>query len=298
MASFASEVKNELARLYYKEHCCAHAELVALIRLSGAVFMDKNKLFGLKFTAKNAAVARKTLTLIREENSKIPVKVSMSKSTKLSKKSSYNIVVLPSEESQKLISSLEFIAETVKKSCCKSAYLRGAFLATGTVNKPESEYHLEFSTVSDTFAKFLLELMRKLDFPAKITDRKDEYIVYLKTSDAILDFLYMTGAEFAAEKFEAARNLKEVRSQVNRIVNCETANLDKTVAAAVKQSEYIKALKKADVLDTLKKELQDTARVRLQNPEASLKELAELLFVSKSALAHRMKKLKMLAEKL
>ena len=308
MASFASEVKNELSRTFYEKKCCGRAELAALLRLSGRVFAGAAGDFGFKFTSNNAAVARKTLTLIREENHKIPVKVSMEKSQKLRKRASYNIVISPSKESAALLESLNFIGSegfsierenrSLKKACCQRAYLRGAFLATGSVNKPEAEYHLELSTVSKTFAKFLLELMKKLDFPAKMTDRKEEYIVYLKSSEAILDFLGMMQADFAAEQFEAARNLKEVRSQVNRIVNCETANLSKTVAASLRQKSYIETLKSNNILSKLKEELQETAKARLENPEASLSELASVLCVSKSALSHRMKKLKILAEKL
>lgn len=308
MASFASEVKNELSRIFYEKKCCERAELAALLRLSGRVFAGDFGYFGIKFTSNNAAVARKTLTLIREENHKIPAKVSMEKSAKLKKRASYNIVISPSKESSAFLETLNFIGNegfsierenrSLKKACCQRAYLRGAFLATGTVNKPEAEYHLELSTVSRSFAKFLFELMKKLDFPAKMTDRKDEYIVYLKSGDAILDFLGMMQADLSAERFEAARNLKEVRSQVNRIVNCETANLSKTVVASLRQKNYIEMLKSANILSKLKDELQETAEARLENPEASLSELAVLLHISKSALSHRMKKLKILAEKL
>lgn len=308
MASFASEVKNELSRTFYEKKCCQMAELAALMRLSGRVFAGVTGDFGFKFTSNNAAVARKTLTLIREENHKIPAKVSMEKSQKLRKRASYNIVIMPSKESAAFLESLNFVGSdgfsierenrSLKKACCQRAYLRGAFLAAGSVNKPEAEYHLELSTVSQTFAKFLLELMKKLDFPAKMTDRKEEYIVYLKTSEAILDFLGMMQADFAAERFEAARNLKEVRSQVNRIVNCETANLSKTVAASLRQKSYIETLEAGNILCNLKEELQETAKARLDNPEASLSELAAMLCVSKSALSHRMKKLQILAEKL
>ena len=306
MASFASEVKNELSRIFYEKECCKKAELTALLRLSGSLFTDEAGVFGIKFTSNNAAVARKTLSLVREVNPNIPAKVSKEKSLKLRKRPGYNIIISPSHESQKLLNSLGFVTlegfsierenHSLRKICCQKAYLRGAFLATGSVNKPEAEYHLELSTISQTFAKFLLDIMKKLDFPAKMTDRKEEYVVYLKEGEAILDFLGMMQADFAAEQFEAARNLKEVRSQVNRIVNCETANLSKTVAASLKQVESINKLKKLNILDTLKIELQETAKARLDNPELSLSELAELLSVSKSALTHRMKKLNELAK--
>lgn len=306
MASFASEVKNELSRVFYEKKCCLRAELTALLRLSGRLFQDEAGLFGLKFTSNNAAVARKTLSLIRDMNPNVPTKVFKEKSLKLNKRSGYNVIMASSKEAQDLLSSLGFVSvegfsierenRSLKKICCQKAYLRGAFLATGSVNKPEAQYHLELSTVSRSLAKFLLEIMKKLDFPAKMTDRKDEYIVYLKEGEAILDFLGMMQADTAAEKFEAARNLKEVRSQVNRIVNCETANLAKTIAASLKQIESIKILAKSNILETLKIELQETAKTRLDNPEASLSELAELLRVSKSALTHRMKKINDLAK--
>lgn len=306
MASFASEVKNELSRLFYEKECCKKAELTALLRLSGRLFRNEAGFFGLKFTSNNAAVARKTLSLVREINPDIPAKVFKEKSLKLRKRPGYNIIVPPSNESQSLLNELGFVTlegfsierenRSLRKICCQKAYLRGAFLATGSVNKPEAEYHLELSTISQTFAKFLLDIMKKLDFPAKMTDRKEEYVVYLKEGEAILDFLGMMQADSAAEKFEAARNLKEVRSQVNRIVNCETANLAKTVEASVKQIESINILKKSRVFDTLKAELQETAKTRLENPDLSLSELSGILRISKSALAHRMKKINDLAK--
>ena len=173
MASFASEVKSELSRKFYEKKCCQRAELTALLRLSGAVFMDKDKRFGIKFAAKNAAVTRKTLIAVKAENPLIKTRVYKSKSKKLKKYTSYNLTILPTEEGEKLLASLGFGLgfsvdgenRSLKKSCCKSAYLRGAFLAIGSVNKPESEYHLEFKTVSESFAKFLLELLKKLNFP-------------------------------------------------------------------------------------------------------------------------------------
>ena len=137
-----------------------------------------------------------------------------------------------------------------------------------------------------------------MDFPVGFIDRKDDYVVYLKEGDAVMDFLAMIQADEAVEAFEVARNVKEVREQVNRLVNCETANLQKTVDAAGRQLEAIRRLQAADMIPRLPKKLRQTAERRLAHPDASLAELADMLGVSKSGMNHRMRKLRELAEEL
>ncbi|MBO6177756.1 MAG: DNA-binding protein WhiA [Selenomonadaceae bacterium] len=306
MSSFASDVKNEISHKIYEKKCCRRAELVALLRLGGRVYMEESKGFGLIFSSNNGAVARKTLALIRSENPKAPVKIALTKSKKLKKRSSFIVKIPPSEETTGFLQNIGFALEdgfimekenqAVKKACCQSAYIRGAFLAAGSLNRPEAEYHLEFSLVSRAFAKFLQELMKKRGFYPKLTDRKEEYVVYLKEGDAVADFLWMIEANASAEKFESARNIKEIRGQVNRIVNCETANLQRSVDAAGRQIDAIRALKKSGAFENLKKDLQETAAKRLENPEATAAELADMLFISKPAFMHRMKKILILSE--
>lgn len=308
MPSFATEVKNELARLTYDSSCCRTAELAALLRMGSTLTFGLHRTFGLNFTTENAAVARKALQLLKSEGGGIQTEIAVSRSRRLKKNNSYTVRVQPAPEVAGLLEHLGFLHDEslnmdtdiaiLKKNCCRIAYLRGAFLGGGSVNKPEAAYHLEMVTGSFGLSQLIFQLLKRMDFPVGLTDRKESYIVYLKEGDAVVDFLAMIEAEEAVEAFEVARNVKEVREQVNRLVNCETANLQKAVDAAGRQLMEIEALQEAGQLEKLPKKLREAARARLQNPEASLAELAELLGVSKSGINHRMRKLKALAEEI
>ena len=190
---------------------------------------------------------------------------------------------------------MNYARRILKKQCCRIAYLRGAFQGGGSVNRPEASYHLELVTVSFELGRLLHDLLKRMGFPAGFVDRKDAYIVYLKEGDAVVDFLGMLEAEKAVESFEVARNVKEVREQVNRLVNCETANLQKAVDAAGRQLADIRTLEAQGRLAGLPPKVKAAAQARLDNPDASLAELAEILGISKSGLNHRMRKLRELA---
>ena len=304
MPSFATEVKNELARLNYEASCCRTAELAALLRMGSALTFGLRRTFGLNFTTENAAVARKALQLLKAEGGGIKTEITVSRSKRLKKNNSYTVQVPPAPAVAALLEHLGFLQDEslnmetdsaiLKKNCCRVAYLRGAFLGGGSVNRPEASYHLELVTGNFSFAQMLYQILRRMDFPVGITDRKDSYIVYLKEGDAVIDFLAMLEAEQAVEAFEVARNVKEVREQVNRLVNCETANLQKAVDAAGRQVAEIKILAAAG-LEKLPPKLRAAAEARLENPEASLAELAEMLGITKSGMSHRMRKLGELA---
>ncbi|MBO6292114.1 MAG: DNA-binding protein WhiA [Selenomonas sp.] len=306
MPSFATEVKNELARLTYEDSCCRTAELAALLRMGSALTFGLHRTFGLNFTTENAAVARKVLQLLKAEGGGIKTEITVSRSKRLKKNNSYTVLVPPAPAVAQLLEHLGFLHDEslnmdtdiaiLKKNCCRIAYLRGAFLGGGSVNKPEAAYHLELVTGSFALSQLLYQLLRRMDFPVGITDRKDSYIVYLKEGDAVIDFLAMLEAGDAVEAFEVARNVKEVREQVNRLVNCETANLQKAVDAAGRQLAEIQELQARGLLEELPKKLREAAEARLANPEASLAELADILGISKSGASHRMRKLKDLAE--
>jgi DNA-binding protein WhiA len=163
------------------------------------------------------------------------------------------------------------------------------------VNRPEAAYHLELVSGNFELGNLLYDLLRRMGFPAGFVDRKDSYIVYLKEGDAVIDFLGMMEADEAVESFEVARNVKEVREQVNRLVNCETANLQKAVDAAGRQLDIIRSLEAAGQFRNLPPKVRAAAKARLDNPDATLQELAEMLGISKSGMNHRMRKLKELA---
>ena len=305
MPSFATEVKNELARLYYEDECCRGAELAALLRMGATLTIGAGHTFGLNFTSKNAAVARKVLQLLKSEGENLRTEITVRRSRQLNKNNSYTVRAVPSQKVNELFTRIGFLHEDslnmendrgiLKKQCCRIAYLRGAFQGGGSVNRPEAAYHLELVSGSYELGNLLYDLLRRMGFPAGFVDRKDAYVVYIKEGDSVIDFLGMVEADEAVESFEVARNVKEVREQVNRIVNCETANLQKAVDAAGRQLAIIRELEKSGRLAKLPQKVRAAAKVRLEHPDATLQELAEMLGISKSGMNHRMRKLKEMA---
>ncbi|WP_425058441.1 putative cell division protein WhiA [Sporomusa carbonis] len=307
--SFSTEVKNELARVTGEHDCCYAAELAALIRMGGAMSIGGNSNLGINFSSENAAVARKVLSLIKR-HSDIKTEVVVTRGRRLKKNNTYHVRVIPSPGVNQLLASLGIMrgdslnvqsdSGILRKACCRRAYLRGAFLGGGSVNRPEGSYHLELVTGNAELAKSLVKIMRSLSLPGRQTERKDDYIVYLKDGNAITAFLQIIGAHNALLTFENVRVVKDMRNQVNRLVNCETANLQKTVNAAVRQVESIRLIERTIGLDKLPPPLREVAEARLAYPEATLSELVEALEgrVGKSGINHRLRKLGELAQEL
>lgn len=307
MSSFATEVKNELARLSYSKACCRRAELAGLLRMGAVLTLGAKRALGLSFLTDNAAVARKVLVLLKEIE-QVKTEVTVSRSRRLKKNNSYRIQVIPSPVVSELLDELGMMPLTaptpgkmgplLRRNCCRWAYLRGAFMAGGSVNRPEAGYHLELVMGNYQFAELVAALFKRIEIDARLTDRKETYVVYIKECDMIMDFLQGIEADKAVEAFEVTRNVKEVRNQVNRLVNCETANLQKTVDASAHQVANIKALQRSGQLEKLPARLRQTALLRLENPDATLKELAEELKISRSAAGHRFTRLNELAEEI
>ena len=303
--SFSNEVKNELARLEGQNLCCDKAELYGLLKMSGALTLHK-KGMGINFTTENAALARRVLQLLKT-NFQLRMEVLTTRSRRLKKNNRYQLRVMPSAEVSQALRELCLLqasqterAELLQRNCCKRAFLRGTFLGGGSVSRPAGDYHLEIVTEEHSFAELIRENMAFFALAAKITDRKNEYIVYLKEGNAITAFLSIIGAHNALLKFENVRIIKEMRNNVNRIVNCETANLNKTVQAAVEQVETIKFIENVYGLNNLSPPLRETAELRLLYPEASLAEIANMSDgkIGKSGINHRIKKIKQLAKDL
>lgn len=186
----------------------------------------------------------------------------------------------------------------LEESCCRAAFLRGAFLAGGSVTDPRKGYHLELATSHYHVGREAPALLREAGFEPKETQRKGNHVVYFKHSDHIEDFLTFLGAPVSAMGVMAAKIERDLRGSVNRQVNCDSANLDKTVAAAREQTAAIARLRESGRLDALPDKLKEAARLRLENPELNLSQLAALCGppVSKSAFNHRMRKLMELAQ--
>ena len=188
----------------------------------------------------------------------------------------------------------------LKNSCCRRAFLRGAFLCVGSMSNPSKSYHLEFVCEHEAWALQIQQEIASFQIEAKIIKRKKYYVVYLKEGTSIVDLLNVMGAHRALMQMENLRVEKEVRNSVNRQVNCEAANITKTVNAANKQIEDIEYLKKHYGLLNLPEGLRQMAEVRLEHPDSSLLELGEYLNppVGKSGVNHRLRKLGELAERL
>lgn len=286
MASFSAEVKNELARLPLAGSCCVDAELCALVHLGCAPRSDLAARPA--FATKNAAVARRVITLMKSSGID-DTEVATRRYPRLTKNNRYFVWT------SSLPSYLSVEPVIPKSFCCRSAFLRGAFLAAGSISRPAAPCHLEFAPTNTALAEVLFSILRKFDLPAGRTTRKGEPVVYMKEGDAIMELLSLMKADRAAEAFEVARNVKDVRNQVNRIVNCETANMNKTVEASARAADSIRTLAERGRLRSLPAALQDAARVRLAHPEASIAEIASLLGVGRSCANHRLRKIIQLA---
>lgn len=309
MVSYASDVKKELTSLpVHPEH--AKAELAAFLRMNGVLSLHDRQ-FSLDITTENPAIARRIFSLIKTAYGIEPLLI-VSKKMKLKK--NYQYLVRLQRQVHEILSDLEIfdsknglitgIPEKIMTSEQRAmSYLRGAFLAAGSVNNPEtSRYHLEIYSLYENHNQDLLDLMNNFFYlNAKATKRRSGYIVYLKEAEKIGDFLHIVGAVNAMLAFEDLRIMRDMRNSVNRLVNCDTANLKKTANAAAKQVEDIQLIEEKVGLENLPEKLAILARFRLTHPELSLKEVAAQVPdgpISKSGVNHRFQKIREMAQQL
>lgn len=306
--SFAAQTKKELTMIE-SESCCEKAELSALMRMNGSVQLSSNRKVILDISTENAAIARRIYTLVKTYF-QVHTELLVRKKMRLKKNNVY-IVRIPTRV-QEILSDLHIVSEgflftdgiatqIVENNCCKRAYLRGAFMAGGSVNNPEgSSYHLEISSMYEEHCRALVDLANEFQLNARFIERKKGFVLYIKEGEKIIEFLNIIGAHQALFKFEDVRIMRDMRNSVNRIVNCETANLNKTIGAAVRQIENIRYLDRHLGLDKLPDKLREVAEVRLAHPDINLKEVGELLGgkVSKSGVNHRLRKIDELAERM
>lgn len=190
------------------------------------------------------------------------------------------------------------IAEEITNEEEARAVVRGAFLGSGSISNPRSVYHLEIVFKVLENAKYINNILEKYNIDAKILERDKSYMLYIKDGENISKFLAFIGANKSVLDFEETRVMKDMRNQVNRIVNCETYNLNKVVASSVKQIDDIKLIKKHNKFDALTDKERELAKLRLDNPNATLKELGEMLEISKSGVGHRFEHIAQIAEEL
>ena len=309
--SFSTLVKSELCRAEIESECCLLSELAAVVRISGTVSLIKEKDFNIRIVTENAAFVRRVFSIIKKLFN-INAEVTIRKSKKLKKHTLFILVITSSMGAKHILRriGIDFNGETKsldfsmnakhmqKKTCCKRSYLRGAFLSGGSISDPEKTYHLEIINHHKKLALETCSLMNSFKLKGKIIKRKSTFVTYLKEGENIVDFLNVVGAHTALMELENIRILKEMRNNVNRIVNCETANLDKTVNASYRQVENIKYIRDFIGFDNLPRTLRDIAELRLEYDDASLIELGEKLepVLGKSGVNHRLRKLDELAE--
>ncbi len=309
--SFSLEVKEELSTQWNRARHCQIAELSALLSICGFISIDSRSCYKIRIHSENPAVARKCFTLLTKTFN-IEVDVSVRRNI-LKKSASYIIIVKKHEDAIRILQATKLIKEhhsefeevqivnpiILQQNCCKRAFLRGAFLSAGSMSDPSKSYHLEIVCSSEKMAKQIQTLICGFSMDAKTVRRKRSYVVYLKEGAQIVDVLNIMGAHVALMELENVRILKEMRNSVNRKVNCETANINKTVSAAVRQLEDITYLRDTIGFSKLPEGLEEVALARLMNPEATLKELGELLTppVGKSGVNHRLRKLSEMADK-
>ncbi|ADL07627.1 DNA-binding protein WhiA [Thermosediminibacter oceani] len=311
--SFSSEVKEELSRIS-AERYCELAELTALLRMSGSIHITggRNPVnIKIKVHTESASTARRFIHLLKKF---IEAEVEIVVTKEKLKKNNLYVVTASSPEMGDFLEKIGVllvnrdrfqIKDTIKsalirKRCCRKAYLRGAFLGGGSISDPKGPYHMEFVAAGKEQAESLARLINSFGLNAKVAERKGTFVVYLKNGDDIRDLLGLMGANESLLKFEDIRVLKEMRNSVNRLVNCETANLNKTVNTAIRQIEMINLLKESGVFEHLSPGLRQLAELRLKHPDLSLKELGQMMTppLGKSGVNHRLKKIEAIAEKL
>ncbi|GFR34558.1 putative sporulation transcription regulator WhiA [Thermobrachium celere] len=297
-----------------KKNCCQLAELSAIMKMSGTIQINGKNGLGLRVTTENPAIARRVFTLLKNLFG-VQTDIMVKKNSAFKKNNIYMVVITPDMGAREILVKAGILkehadgtlgiyhkinSELIKKSCCRRAYIRGAFLGGGSISNPEKTYHLEFVTNSQEHAEDLMKLINSYNLNSKVIQRKSNYVVYLKEGEQIIDLLNIIGAHNALLELENVRIYKEMRNNVNRLVNCETANLNKTVDAAVRQIESINLIKEKVGLKKLPPNLREIAELRLNFPDVSLKELGQMLNppIGKSGVNHRLRKIEKIAEEL
>ncbi len=310
--SFSGEVKEELCRQRSTARHCMIAELSAMILLCGSICLSEQDRVQIRLRTESGSTAKKFFYLIRRLfGAEVEIQIRRKKGRK---SLLYTLAVTDHAQAVTILQAVKLLNRSgeleeeillnhnplLNRSCCRRAFLRGAFLAAGSVSDPNSSYHFEIVCDSPYTAEQIRDLIRSLEVDAKTVARKKYFVVYVKEGTQIVDLLGYMEANRALLDMENVRIVREMRGSVNRKVNCETANINKTVNAAVRQLEDIRYIQNTIGLNMLPENLDEMARIRLQYPEASLIELGQYLEppVGKSGVNHRLRKIGEIADKL
>ena len=309
--SFSGNIKEEISRQLSPARHCQIAELAAIISMCGAVMIDSRGHAALKIHTENLAVARKSFTLLRKTFN-IETAIVIREGAHLKRGKVYLVEVTDPARTEEVLQGTKLSVDNetgllemdnslvVQMNCCKRAFIRGTFLSSGSISDPEKGYHFEIVCPDSRKAEQLQGIIRSFHVEAKIVVRKKSYVVYVKEGAQIVDMLAVMEANVALMDLENIRILKEMRNTVNRKVNCEAANINKTVNAAVRQVEDIQLISRTVGFESLTDALAQVARLRLKYPDATLKELGMMLNpqVGKSGVNHRLRKLSEIADEL
>lgn len=324
--SFSKKVKEELSQHMPAARHCQIAEVAAIISMCGRICINERNEYYIKIHTENLTVARKYFNLIQAAFS---VKCEMRISRHIlhqcrlaqgeqrlqnirARSCMYEVMVRDAEDSMRILYAGKLLDHqgnireelslaqnlVIQNTCCKRAFLRGVFLAGGSISDPEKSYHLEIVTQTMPKAEQLCEVIKTFDIEARIVKRKKVYVVYLKDSSQIVDFLNVCEAHLALMELENVRIMKEMRNSINRQVNCEAANIGKTIRASVRQIDDIGLIREKRGLESLPENLKEIAQLRLEYPDASLKELGNKADppIGKSGVNHRLRRLSEIAE--
>lgn len=314
MMSFSTETKNELSRVEPPKKCCQLAEIAGFIRVSGSIRLAGGGKFKIVITTDNPAVARHYKKLIKEYF-QVDTELEIGEAAALKKGHTYMLTIDPEMRSESILRETGILLvregnnyisdgiydDIVRTKCCRKAYMRGIFLGAGTVNDPEKSYHLEIVCGSENLARDLKRIINNFeDLSAKVVERKGKYVVYMKNSQYISDTLAIMGAHSQVLKFEDTKIKKELVNEATRITNCDNANTDRALDASQRQIEAIRRIEGHGELGTLPEKLRELALLRLNNPEASLTQLGEMMHppLKKSGVNNRMKRILEAAERL
>lgn len=311
--SFSSKVKEEVSRHTNLKKDEAAAVLSGIMKVSGTLTFTTNRQINFRVTTENAGIARLVFKILKKYFN-IHTRLMVKKSNSLKKNNIYMVVIGEDMGVRELLGQVGILTEDdgmiafdygIKESLVESeeakrAFIRGSFLGGGSISNPEKTYHLEFVTHDLEYAEALSKLINTYGLTSKVIQRKSSFVVYLKEGEQIVDLLNIIGAHTSLLELENIRIMKEMRNNVNRLVNCETANLSKTVNAAVRQVESIKLIQKEIGLSRLPKNLREIAELRVNYPDESLKELGEMLSppVGKSGVNHRLRRIEKIADEL
>lgn len=295
--SFSSQIKQELCKVSINKKCCAQAEAYGIL-----LFCSSFQRSGIRIVTESEAFAARLPILFKKafqlEFDQLPLDRPGKRAFLITDPAKITVIGDTFGYDPKESVALHINFGVLEEEHCRTAFFRGAFLAGGSVTDPAKGYHLEIVTSHYNVGREMPALLRESGFEPKSTERKANYVTYFKQSAFIEDFLTAIGSPIAAMGIMNAKVEKNLRGSVNRRVNCEAANLDKTVDASMVQIEAIRILEERGMLEQLPEKLKETAVLRRENPELTLTQLAALCVppITKSALNHRLRKLMVLAQ--